>query len=1099
MHAVTLSFPVLVQYADVEGKQQYLVRPFFMSYPSVTHRRYDRALGALQKVIQRTLKHGRFDRETLDTLLWYNFNPEIEFKILKAEYSLGKQVHTGRFSMGYFDLNGQRIVSLPAFGPYFFIAKKDDNGKYNLQAQTREVIEKLIRSLKQSEGGSEFEPETLYATQGEFVTTCDITFNLSYGDFKFKEDNAAAFFNFFNNDTEFSGAVEAEKTGYELNALYPAELRRAYCREDLLKRLDEIVWQGERTPIVLVGGAGVGKMTLLHELVFRYLKANESKDSETLEKIWHIDPNRVIAGMSIVGMWQKRVESILKYLANRESSKKPINDKLLISNPVALLRIGKSSQNSMTMADVLKPHIEQRRLQVLMTATPEEWKVVQEKNRRFADLFQVIRIDEPTEAEAVNMMLELRRELETDYDCIITTAALATLFDIRRAYFRRQAIPGSVAKLLRQLAVKHKYTEIDVNQAQEEFQSYSGLNQAVFDANTPINDADIRTYFKTNLVGQEAAVEALCEAVHQIKAKLNNPERPLASFMFIGPTGVGKTQGAKVLCDYLLGNEDRLMRFDMNEYLDEYSAMRLVGDAYNPEGLLTGAVRYNPFGIVLLDEIEKAHPKVHDLLLQVLDDGRLTDSLGRTVDFTNTIIIMTSNVGAQEQTMRVGFGSSENDDAQVYRQAVERAFRPEFVNRIDKIVVFKPLAIDHILGIAQLQIKELLRRDGFVRRTTILSISADALEWVARRGFDARMGGRALRRQIERDLTALSAEQLLRTRSEQPIIFNIDLEDQKLVPRIRPLEFAEPLARNWMPSLPAEALMRKEFGTILRQLEQLEQNLAREFGHDDDSISDADDWLYYDFKERLAILKNDLKDILLGFGSSFFDNYNTTILRLNSSIAGSVIFSNKTNDNNDKYPRILLRDKLFMESAIEELRQGYQHAPSQFNKIQSVWLGVWLDLQLLHLQAKGFRTQISQIVHLSVESLLVNMGEDETTYLLDCYADLLDHLGIQFARQGNTLRAEGYALYNLLKGEEGIHLFYKTHQNPLPVKVNITLRAKNAPPKSSDEAFRVLRLYDISLGVQHRQSTITDLRSGYTNLAAMHPEEFKLLLFAGVV
>ena len=245
-----------------------------------------------------------------------------------------------------------------------------------------------------------------------------------------------------------------------------------------------------------------------------------------------------------------------------------------------------------------------------------------------------------------------------------------------------------------------------------------------------------------------------------------------------------------------------MMRFDMNEYIDGGAVHRLIGDEHNPEGHLTGKVRYQPYGIVLFDEIEKAHPRVHDLLLQVLDDGRLTDSLGKTVDFTGTIIIMTSNVGARAASAQVGFDTGQRDDSSVYRKAVENRFRPEFINRIDRIVIFESLQLEHILSIARLQIKELLKRDGFVRRTTILNISSDALEWVARRGYDEKMGGRALKRQIEKDLTTLSAEQLITTHTDNPIIFDILFEDQKLVPKITPLAFCDALGEGWMPELP---------------------------------------------------------------------------------------------------------------------------------------------------------------------------------------------------------------------------------------------------------------------------------------------------------
>ncbi len=233
------------------------------------------------------------------------------------------------------------------------------------------------------------------------------------------------------------------------------------------------------------------------------------------------------------------------------------------------------------------------------------------------------------------------------------------------------------------------------------------------------------------LIGQQEAIEALSDFVHLIKAKLCDPGKPLGSLFFIGPTGVGKTHAAKVLCEYIMGDEKQLMRFDMNEYVDEWALQRLIGDKDQPEGLLTGKVRYQPFGVLLFDEIEKAHPLIHDLLLQVLYDGRLTDSLGQTTDFTNTIIIMTSNLGAEKVASQLGFEIKGKDDSSIYRSAIEDFFRPEFVNRIDKIIAFQPLQKDQIRSIARLQIKELLQRDGFLRRNTILNISHEALGWVA--------------------------------------------------------------------------------------------------------------------------------------------------------------------------------------------------------------------------------------------------------------------------------------------------------------------------------------------------------------------------------
>ena len=215
------------------------------------------------------------------------------------------------------------------------------------------------------------------------------------------------------------------------------------------------------------------------------------------------------------------------------------------------------------------------------------------------------------------------------------------------------------------------------------------------------------------MVGQDEAVEAVADRICLSRARLNDPGRPLGSFLFAGPTGVGKTQCARALADYLYGSSERMVRFDMNEFVTHYSAARLVGTFSSPEGLLTSAVRQQPFSVVLLDEIEKAHPDVFDLLLQVLGEGRLTDALGNTVDFGNTFVIMTSNLGSTEASGIAGFGENK-PRVGAYLQAVERFFRPEFVNRLDKIIPFDPLTEDQIHDITRRLIESVAQREGFL-------------------------------------------------------------------------------------------------------------------------------------------------------------------------------------------------------------------------------------------------------------------------------------------------------------------------------------------------------------------------------------------------
>ncbi|NJK83563.1 MAG: ATP-dependent Clp protease ATP-binding subunit [Saprospiraceae bacterium] len=311
------------------------------------------------------------------------------------------------------------------------------------------------------------------------------------------------------------------------------------------------------------------------------------------------------------------------------------------------------------------------------------------------------------------------------------------------------------------------------------------------------------------------------------------------------------------MCEYLLGSETYLLRLDMNEYIDGYAVSRLIGDYANPEGVLTGQVRHRTFGVLLLDEIEKAHPSVHDLLLQVLDDGRLTDSLGRVVNFSNLIIIMTSNIGAQDIGRKISITSDISDEA-IYRKAIEVHFRPEFINRIDKIVTFKPLEKAHILNIARLQINALLQRDGFMQRSTILNISEETLAWLAEQGYDKSMGGRAMKRKIESEITTLSAEQLNSIQSNAPIIFDVDYDKTlaQLTPTVHHLQFEIGTDETlWSPFIPKEKELFVCYQNLSERVLALKTDLhaysEKEYLNPSE-LANRSGWQYYQLDSAVA-------------------------------------------------------------------------------------------------------------------------------------------------------------------------------------------------------------------------------------------------------
>jgi len=1063
--------------------------------PVVADRRFEAASRKLQDALANRLKGFELNLENTERLLWYAFNPSIKFSTPTFRFPIGRQYFDGAVGVAEFELKGMTFICLPAFQHFMFIAKANADDKRNIKNNIESALIKYLKREKKALQ-EDLDFANYYAAKGAFVTTISQSVKIKQGGFRIEKATDNFFFDSLSPNSNFDGGTEIEKVGTDLLRKYPGQLLRAFHREELVERLFNTLYQSANTPIVIVGKEGVGKHSLLQETIFRYRDTYKNRNVEQLQSVWHIDPTRIIAGMSIVGWWQKRFESIIKFAQERRKDivKNHTADKLVFDNIVALQRIGKSAQNNMTLSDVLKPYLEKRKLQIILIATPEEWKIVQEKDRSFADLFQVLRVPEVTYDKAVKIVLEQRKQLELAYDGNISIQAIHRLFTIQRNYLKNKALPGSVMKLLRQLVTKYKSIPIDLPEVREEFQNFSGLEEAIFDAAYTFEKQAVRKNIGATLVGQPEAVDTLADVIHTIKAKLANPTKPLGSFMFIGPTGVGKTQAAKVLCKYLMGDEKHLMRFDMNEYIDESAVHRLIGDYYNPEGQLTGKVRYNPFGILLLDEIEKAHSKVHDLLLQVLDDGRLTDSIGRTVDFTNTIIIMTSNVGARAVSAQLGFDKSLANDAAIYRKSVADMFRPEFINRIDRIVIFKPLALEHILNIARLQIKELLQRDGFVRRSTILNISQEALEWVARRGYDARMGGRALKRQIERDLTALSAEQLVSTYSDQPILFDIFYDGTKLVPKIAALEFVDNIEDGWLPTTPDERQGRRFYGQLLRRIERIEQQISRKEQAEDQSDlivvgnnkGDQLNWQHYDFKNKLVEVKERVQTMLLGYRDRNFDEAPAIPFRLKRIKNSSFNYSN---NSGDKAYRKMVKDQLFQQEGMQEIIEYYRHAAAQFDSLSTEFLDNFLNVFLLELAAKGFMKGATEKVVFRIETGIIGLGKNQIDYLFAHYEKVFEFLDIRFItdRPAGTLTLDGYSLYDLFKEEQGIHMFRAIQGTMIPIKLMIEKVGQKAV---KHQTLKVIRVYS--------ETTLTDVRTGFSNSISITPEEFKLLLYAGV-
>ncbi len=1073
MPQIQLKVPTLVKELKTQGHSMFQLQPLFLPLPKIVNKHYSTTLAQYKRQLKLVLRGNQLSRNDLTRLLWYHFSPAIKYGEFHLSTKIGQQLIDGTFGVATFEIEQLQFVYLPTLQNYMFISNVGIKNEKEFKQELEEVIKKKLMQIKQGLG-NDLNPEHYLKAKREFITYVKIPINVINSKFRFELSNPSSFYHIFNDTDSFSGEMEIEKIGDCINYSYP-KIKRAYFREKEIEQLYPLLFdQSKRSAVVLVGEMGTGKKSLIEECLYRYLSNREEDDDELEHGLWDIDPNRIIAGMSIVGSWQRRFEAIINYV-KKPYEHSDLSETMIFNNPVALLRIGKSSKNTMTLSDVLKPHLETRSLNVVLVATPDEWKIIQEKDRKFADLFQVLRLTPPDLLTAVKMVLKQRAAVETIHNCQFTIQAVHQLFTMQRAYIKQNALPGSVMKLVHQLAVKYEGKKIDLPEVRKEFKSMFGLQEHIFEDSEKFNANEISRNIAAKLIGQEQAVQALTNIIHLLKAKINNPDKPIASLIFIGPTGVGKTQAAKVLCEYLLGSEEYLLRLDMNEYIDAYAVSRLIGDEVNPEGILTGRVRYRSFGVLLLDEIEKAHPSVYDLLLQVLDDGRLTDSLGRVVNFSNLIIIMTSNIGSQEINKKISVSSTISDEA-IYRKAIERHFRPEFINRIDRIVTFQPLEKAHILNIARLQIKALLQRDGFMQRSTILNITEDTLAWLAEQGYDKSMGGRALKRKIEHEITALSAEQLNSIKNNVPIIFNIayDKKTGRLIPNVHRLQIGLGADCSlWSPFVPNEKNTMTYYNTLQERMNAIKTDLL--IYNDQKEEKDIENWKYYQLDSSITEIKESL-----------------TYTQLKSGVASVpyiTAIDMKWMDLADRSADVLTSSlpSNILNDLITKLRDNYKYKDVQFSRSITPIINYQVDIELLEFRCRNYLQDKTDQIRVEIRSLMDGFGDKEVDFLLEKYERLLKALeasSVSVQKNEQTLFAEGQGLYQLMQIEAGIHFMYYTYQTHIPIQLSVSLLEESSTLRST-----VIRLYD-------NMETVTDLRSGYIVSTRLNLYEHKFMLLS---
>jgi ATP-dependent Clp protease ATP-binding subunit ClpC len=569
-----------------------------------------------------------------------------------------------------------------------------------------------------------------------------------------------------------SGMDELRRVGRCLDDSVDA-LGQLYGRDDQVVQLKEHLRSPRRHGVLLLGSPSVGKTAILREVVLRRVRDRQARSRNTTKRgqVWQVSPARVVSGMSYLGQWEQRWLSILKGAAHHDHV-------LYFDDPIALYAAGITRDSNLSMADVLRSFIATTPLRFVFEMTAGELAIMRRRDRTLTDGCATLSIEPMTIEETQTVLVDCIAQIEATQRCSFHPGLLPSMIQYAHAVSPHQALPGKAIELARDLvASSRQHSASDPTQWTPVGISGDRLVACLeqrhgirfsFRFNGQRRLADIERRLRSQVVAQPKAVQTLARYVLRAACGLQPGDRPLGAFLLMGPTGVGKTESAKALTRLLFTDDARLVRIDMNEVTTAHAASQLIGTFDEPDGRLTSAIRRQPHGVLLLDEIEKAHPDVHDYLLQVLGEGRLTDARGRLVDFRNVFILLTSNLGATEVNDAVGFDEQTGTDQQRYHRVARGFFRPEFFNRLDEIIIFRHLKRPDMQGIAMKQIRDVTQRHGLQRRRVALRVESTAMNWIVDQGFHPRLGARAVHRAIEAYVAQPLSDQLARLQVSTP-------------------------------------------------------------------------------------------------------------------------------------------------------------------------------------------------------------------------------------------------------------------------------------------------------------------------------------------
>lgn len=663
-----------------------------------------------------------------------------------------------------------------------------------------------------------------------------------------------------------SGSAVLDQFGRNLTQLAREQsLDPVIGRSNEIERVMQVLSRRTKNNPVLIGEPGVGKTAIVEGLAQQIVDGTVP-DTLTNKHIYTLDLGALVAGSRYRGDFEERLKKVLKEIRTR-------GDIVLFIDEIHTLVGAGAAEGAIDAASILKPMLARGELQTIGATTLEEYRKYLEKDSALERRFQPIQVDEPSIADTIRILEGLRDSYEEHHKVEFTEQALVNAANLADRYIADRFLPDKAIDLLdeagsrmrlRRSNLPDEVKEIDEQIGKVRTDKREAINAQQFERAAQLRDrereliaerseaeasstAEGQTFqaiideeqiaevlaqwtgipvhrlteeetekllnmeaeLHKRIIGQEDGITAVSKAIRRTRAGLKDPKRPSGSFIFLGPSGVGKTETAKTLTEFLFGDESALIQIDMSEYMEKHAVSRLVGSppgyvGYDEGGQLTEAVRRKPFSVVLFDEIEKAHPDVFNILLQILEDGRLTDSQGRTVDFKNTVIIMTSNLGTAD-LRKANIGFSERSEEMNYdkmrekvMEALKTHFRPEFLNRIDEVIVFHELTMDEVKQIVDLLLTRV--REQLESQALDLVMTDDAKELLGRKGYDPQLGARPLRRAIQRLLEDPLSEKVLFKEfpAGSTILVTVDSEDPEQLafeavetPDQPPVELAE--------------------------------------------------------------------------------------------------------------------------------------------------------------------------------------------------------------------------------------------------------------------------------------------------------------------